>query len=343
MNDQASRKEEVKMNSFCPNCEKITEQKLITKEVEMDIRGEMILVTLEYYHCEECGTDFEKPRMDYDPLDIAYREYRRRKGMIQPEEMKKFRKELGLTQKEMSEILGIGIATLNRYENGALQSEAHDQVIRLMMEPTNLKKILGEKPELLSQETRQRIIKQLLTKEGECGGLLEEAVGKLGSYTPDLNSGYLRFDVNKLFHVMKFFCYKDRVYKTKLMKLLFYADFKHFQEYGVSITGGRYAHATHGPVPDHFETWLVAISQWEKRLDSEEQVSGEYVGEVYFSDQPDLSLFSNSELAILAYVKHRFEQYSARQMREFSHEEKGYRETKDGELISYRYAEELRI
>lgn len=51
--------------------------------------------------------------------------------MVQPEDIKKFRKELGLTQREWSEILGIGFATLNRDENGVLQSEGHDQIIRL--------------------------------------------------------------------------------------------------------------------------------------------------------------------------------------------------------------------
>jgi len=71
----------------------------VEKVEEIDIRGETIPIHMEYYHCEECGEDFEIPRPDYDPLDAAYREYRNRKGMLQPEEIKKFRKELGLTQK----------------------------------------------------------------------------------------------------------------------------------------------------------------------------------------------------------------------------------------------------
>ena len=247
------------MNAFCPNCEKETEQKFIDKIEEIDIRGKMIPVHMEYYQCEECGEDFEIPRPDYDPLDAAYREFRNRKGMAQPEEIKKFRKELGLTQKELSEILGIGIATLNRYENGALQSEAHDQVIRLCMQPANLIHILEDKPELLSDSNRERVLQLLQKQNLDCGDLLEEAIEQFGSYSPNILSGYIRFDVNKLFQAMKFFCFKDRVVKTKLMKLLFYADFKHFKENGVSISGVRYAHAYHGPVPDQFETWLVAI------------------------------------------------------------------------------------
>lgn len=339
-----SKEQEAKaMNAFCPNCEKETKQEFVDKVEEIDIRGEMIPIHMEYYHCEECGEDFEIPRPDYDPLDAAYREYRIRKGMAQPEEIKKFRKELGLTQKELSELLGIGIATVNRYENGALQSEAHDQAIRLSMQPANMLQILEKKPELLSEFTRNRIIQRLQEKEQDCGDLLEEAIEQFGSYSPSLLSGFIPFNANKLFQAIKFFCYKDQVSKTKLNKLLFYADFKHFKDNGVSISGARYAHAYYGPVPDQFNTWLTAISEWDKQITSEEQAFGDLVGEVYTSGEPDWTVFSTSELAALAFVKDKFQKFTARQIRDFSHQEKGYQATKDGEIISYQYAQELQI
>lgn len=331
------------MNAFCPNCEKDTRQKFIEKTEEMNIRGEMIPVHLEYYLCEECGMDFEIPHPDYDPLDAAYREYRNRKRMIQPEQIKKFRKELGLTQKEFCEILGIGIATLNRYENGALQSEAHDQIIQLCMQPDNLLGILEKKTELLSDVNRNRIISLLQKKDQNCTTLIEKAIEQLGDYSPGIWSGYVRFDLNKLFQAMKFFCYDDKVFKTKLMKLLFYADFKHFKDHGVSITGSLYAHAHHGPVPDKFETWLAAITDWEKQMTSDEQYIGGYFGEVYTSGEPVWSVFSASELAELAFVKDKFQNFNARRIRDFSHQEKGYQNTRDGEIISYEYALDLQI
>ncbi len=331
------------MNAFCPNCELETEQRYIDKVEEINIRGETISIHLKYYQCEVCGEDYELPRADYDPLDEAYREFRIRKGYIQPEEIKKFRKGLGLTQKEFSELLGIGIATLNRYENGALQSEAHDQVIRLCMQPDNMLNILESKPGVLSEASRNRILQLFQDNRHDCGSLLDEAIEQFGSYSPSLLSGYLRLDIHKLFQVIKFFCLGERVVKTKLMKLLFYADFKHFKQNGISISGLRYAHAYHGPVPDRFETWLVAITEWEKQITSEEQPFGDYVGEVYTSGEPDWSVFSTSELASLAFVKDKFQKYSAKQIRDFSHEEKGYQNTKDGEVISYQYALELQI
>ncbi|MBN2258590.1 MAG: DUF4065 domain-containing protein [Anaerolineaceae bacterium] len=331
------------MYAFCPNCEKETQQEFIDRIDQISIRGENMPIHLEYYHCNECGNDFEIPRTDYDPLDSVYRDYRSKKGMIQPEELIAFRKKLGLTQMELSKILSIGVATINRYENGALQSEAHDQSIRLCMQPSNLLRILEDKPELLSEFDRNRIIEFLQKGNQDNKGLLEEAIDEFGSYPPSLLSGYVRFNIDKFFQAMKFFCFNDEVPKTKLMKLLFYADFKHFKDNGVSICGVQYAHATHGPIPNQFETWLVAITDWEKLIYCQEKQFGDYMGEVYTSGEATLSIFSTSEHAILAFVKNHFKTYSAKQIRDFSHQEKGYTTTNDGEIISYQYAQELQI
>ena len=119
------------MNGFCPDCEKESSLSLIQTTEGFNIRGEAIPVEVEYYKCQECGEEFDISKPDYDPYEVAYREYRRRKGLLQPDEIRLFRIERGLTQKEFSHLLGIGIATLNRYENGALQSEAHDRVMKL--------------------------------------------------------------------------------------------------------------------------------------------------------------------------------------------------------------------
>lgn len=331
------------MDAFCPNCERETNQKIINRIEEVNIRGEIIPIDVMYYHCEECDESFEIPRDGYDPLEKAFREYRNRKGLLQPEEIKNFRTEIKLTQKEWSELLGIGITTLIRYENGALQTEAHNQIIRMGMQPFNLLKMIENKPTALAEDKRTRIKQNLQNNYRDSGDLLNEAIEQFGSYAPSLLSGFKRFDIEKLFQSMKLFCFKEKVFKTKLMKLLFYADFKHFKDNGVSISGARYAHADHGPVPDQFETWLVAISEWEKQITSQEHSIGNYVGEVFTSGEPDWAIFSTSELAALLFVKNKFQNFNSQQIRDFSHQENAYRSTKTGEIISYQFAEELQI
>ena len=328
---------------YCPNCEKEGDIEVVRKEEEFNIRGELIPVMVEYYHCNECGEDFESGAQEYDPIEVAYREYRKRKGFVQPEEMRAFRKSLKLTQKEMSDVFGIGVATLNRYENGALQSDAHDQIIRLLMDPINLLRLANDNSKDFSEEIRDKIRNRYKQENDDYNDLLDNAIVRYGSYKPDISSGYVRFDINKLFQMIKFFCNDIPVVKTKLTKLCFYADFKHFKEYGISITGAHYAHAPHGPVPDQFDTWLTAMAAWNNEIIVEEKIFGEYPGEEYYSPNVDLSGFSPSEILIINIVRDHFKSFSATKIREFSHQEKGYLATEDGECISYEYGKELMI
>ncbi|MCH7922242.1 MAG: type II toxin-antitoxin system MqsA family antitoxin [Nitrospinae bacterium] len=135
---------------------------IVERPVEVfNVRGEPIEVEVEYYKCLVCGDKFEDSESDYDPFNEAYREYRRRHGMVQPEKIKSFRERYGLTQRELSKLLGWGGATLSRYENGSLQDEAHETALRLAMEPSNLLRLITDKPGAVEEGKRSRLIKEL--------------------------------------------------------------------------------------------------------------------------------------------------------------------------------------
>jgi putative zinc finger/helix-turn-helix YgiT family protein len=147
-------------SDFCPNCEKESPLTWVRKTEDFDVRGEPIAVEVEFARCRACGEEFENSRSAIDPYAAAYRAYRARKGMRQPEEIREFRTQHGLTRKEFSELLGIGIATLSRYENGALQREAHDRAIELAIEPGALARLVADNPGVLDETKTRRILSQ---------------------------------------------------------------------------------------------------------------------------------------------------------------------------------------
>ena len=331
------------MKGVCPGCEKITELEHILTTEELNVRGELIRVKVEYYKCKECGEEFENPGSKDDPLNKAYREYRRKHDMVQPEEIREMRKFYGLTQKELSKLLGWGGATLSRYENGALQDDAHDRVLQLIKKPENMHRLILKNRKFLEEEKRNRLLEKLTSTGEEICSFHNIFEDRFGKYDPSVESGYNKLNLTKLFNIIKFFA-KDGVFKSKLCKLIFYADFKHFKDYAVSITGVKYAHADHGPVPDNFEHYFATLIHDEKAIRVEEMNFKEYLGERYFSDvEPDLNVFSEDELEILLYVKKFFKDYTATQIRKSSHSEKGYKETRVGDIISYEYANSLQI
>ena len=331
------------MKGICPNCEKETELELIQKVEDIKVRGEVIKVEVKYYKCKNCGEEFEDPRSEEDPLDKAYREYRRRHGMMQPEEILESRKKFGLTQNEMSRLLGWGGATLSRYENGALQDETHEKALRLAMEPRNLLKLIETTQGVLPEEKKDRLVNELRAAEEETCSLERVYEERFGKYEASELSGYRKLDLAKLFNAILYFC-KGGVFKTKLNKLLFYADFKHFKDYAVSITGARYAHIPFGPAPEKYSLYLATLIENGVIEVKEHEFSEQVIGEEFFSvKEPDLSLFSDSELKILSTVKDHFKDFNSKKITDFSHDEKAYKETAPGDIISYEYASDLKL
>jgi putative zinc finger/helix-turn-helix YgiT family protein len=332
------------MKGVCPNCEKISELDYIITNEEINVRGELIKVESEYYKCTECGEEFEDPGSKKDLLDNAYREYRRKHGMIQPEEIREMRGHYGLTQKELSKLIGWGGATLSRYENGALQDDAHDRVLQLVKNPENLHRLIVKNESFLPEKKRERLLNELSAAAEEICSFPNIFTERFGKYEPSIESGYKKLDLNKLFQMIIFFA-KDGVLKSKLCKLSFFAEFKFFKDNAVSISGAKYAHASHGPVPDNYEHYFAILIHDEGAIRVEEIHYGDNIfGETYYSVvEPDLSVFSDDELEVLLAAKKFFKDFNATQIREFSHKERGYIETRIGDIISFDYANDLQI
>jgi len=328
------------MNRVCPECGKTTEWVTITQEEEFNVKGEAILVKVELLKCSECEAEFEDMNSENDPYALAYEEYRKRKGMVFPAQIVEFRKKYNLTQKELSSLLGFGDITLSRYENGSLQDEAHDQLLKFVLQPTNLLSLIKEKPFVIP-ESKHEHIRNILDNEI----IKEYYFSKISSRREaDIFSGYKTTDFNRVLHLVKYFAYPLGVVKTKLMKLLFYSDFKAFKEFKHSLTGLAYAKYPYGPVPEGFQLLLGMMLEMDPSISTEMQFIGNYQGEVFKSSTaPKVDAFNDNEWAIIKDVQNRFEYFTSKDIKNFSHEEKAYQENSMFELIPYSYADELLI
>jgi putative zinc finger/helix-turn-helix YgiT family protein len=326
----------------CARCEKeIAPEPLKGQEIIV-IRKEPITVDVEYYKCSECGEEFLILSSDKDPFKIAYEKYRAKHKMLQPAQIKNWRRKYGLTQDQVAKLLGIGVATLSRYESGKLQDEAHDTMLRLAMEPTNLQRLVADSADVFSEEQKKGMLESIKKEAAEELSLEHWITVNVSCYDPDEYSGFKKFDLDKFYNAVLYFC-KDGALKTKLNKLLFYADFKHFKDYTVSITGARYARIPFGPAPDNYDLYYHVLVGREA-IEVEEKEYPGYTGEnIVTVQEPDLNLFSESELRILATIKEHFKNYNSTEISSFSHGEKGYKGTLQGKIISYRYASQLKL
>jgi len=331
------------MKRICPNCERLSEVSFKNEIKEYEIKGEKIEVEVKYLICSDCGEIYFDPNEAEDPLELAYNEYRRMRGMMQPGEIKSIRNKYGLTQKELSDLLGWGGATISRYENGALQDEAHDKLLQMAMKPENLLHLIESNSAVLTPSKYKHLVKSLTSAEAVAHTFEKLFIDRFGTYPTDINCGFRKFDFSKLLNAILYLC-KEGVYKTTLNKLLFFADFLHYRDYAVSITGLRYAHLPHGPTPDNYDLLYGILVQFEILEDKEIIFNEDVSGIKYHSNQePNLNIFDNSELKVLTSIKDYFKAFTARKIRDFSHNEKGYNETNNSDIISYEYAENLQL
>lgn len=123
--------------------------------------------------------------------------------------------------------------------------------------------------------------------------------------------------------------------RTKLMKLLYYADYEWLEKTGASITGDAYVAKPFGPMPKHA---LEALQRLEKRgaIRVEKTKVVNYDQERYLPlEDPDAALFTREELSHLETIARRFEHWTAKQMTNLSHEDWPWKSTRLGEEISF--------
>lgn len=242
-------------------------------------------------------------------------------------------------------MLGWGGATLSRYENGALQDDAHDRAFRLAMVPEGLRTLVRNDRQVLTEEKRKRIL-DIIDSSRRARNSSLDYLKVITNYNPGILSGFRKMDIRKLFGTIEFLCKGNGgIPKTKLNKLLFYADFKHFKENGVSITGARYARLPFGPVLNDYEHFFATLIHEEGLITVDERsFSNGANGEYYFTNSaPDIELLSDSELSTLLGIKEYFRNINATRISELSHNEPAYIKTENSNLISYEYAELLSI
>ncbi len=331
----------------CSNGDRVQEDqtRIVTREETFPVKGEPITILASVRVCDKCGEDVYDRELDSASLLKAYDVYRSIHGLIGPTDIKAMREKYALTQRGLSNLLGMGEITIHRYESGSIPDEVHNQLLIMVQSPGNMKRILKTRGDVLSASQRKKIgerVDQLIREE--CPDKIIELASASVSYKgPDIYTGYLPFQPEKLMDMIAFFASdKDGVYKTKMNKLLWYTDFLHYRYYGVSVSGTSYVHLPYGPVADQYALFLNHLLR-EERINVREVFFANGSGEILVTVQPDDQAFSASEMEVLKAVHEHFRAMTSKDISSLSHEEEGYLETKEGQAISYNYADKLKV
>lgn len=191
------------MKKFCPVCGKEQETEVIEKEEVSTVRGDEIKAFARIRVCSVCGEELFDEELEEENIQRVYDIYRKKHGILSPEEIKNIRESYGLSQRAFAKLLGIGEASIARYETGALPEKSLSNMIMLLKDPKNMEKLLEKNEKALTPREKMRLLRRLEEMKGdeeenavkiskELYNLLEDKAKKEGKSTDKFIEEILR-------------------------------------------------------------------------------------------------------------------------------------------------------
>jgi putative zinc finger/helix-turn-helix YgiT family protein len=113
--------------------------KLRETAIQKEFRGEEVTVEIEALVCPKCGARSiagDKIGL-YGKLLVEA--YQQKKGLLTGTEIRQRRERLGMSQEAFAKWVKVGIASVKRWELGAVQDEAMDELLRVKTDPVAAK------------------------------------------------------------------------------------------------------------------------------------------------------------------------------------------------------------
>ncbi|MGL4820044.1 MAG: type II TA system antitoxin MqsA family protein, partial [Bacilli bacterium] len=245
---------------YCHHCDTTVGTSFVKVVETFTMRDEVFEnIDTEYMQCNQCGEYIADEALDAKELKKIANLYAARKG-LQLSDIKEIRKHYALSADLFARILGWGKSTIIRYEKEEhVPSSAHMSILKSLKEnPQCISNYFNDNKHRFSDKEQVKIEKKLekLRSEMETNAVDEDNTFALertltqiyDKYAGEEVTGYNNFLMEKLINFVLFFA-GDGVKKTKLMKLMFYADFLNYKRSALSISALPYIRREFGPVP----------------------------------------------------------------------------------------------
>ena len=229
-----------------------------------------------------------------------------------------YRKMKGLTQGDLAKNIGLSRSSLAQIELGNRSIDVFELQKMAIVLGFSLDQILSsgfngindrpEKPEPPKEENNIRVS------------------------VPELQIEKFK---NVLLYLSECCAGKPNVGETVLNKLLYFCDFNYYEIYEEHLTGARYKKLPYGPVPqplDGIINQMIADKQLQR-------IKTEYHGFTQTRylplSKPDLTQLSAAEKTVIDDVIRQMSDWNANQISEYSHRDKPWKATDDGDYIGY--------
>jgi putative zinc finger/helix-turn-helix YgiT family protein len=322
----------------------------LKKEIRtLTFRKESFKILYHYFLCEDSKEQFTNDELDEVNLIQLYNQYREAHHMPFPDEIIAIREKYKLPAIKMAEILGFGANVYRNYESGEVPNESNARLIQLAKDPKKFKELV-EISNIYEGDELNRIIRhldKLIEEEHKSRFQFSLQEYLLGCKRPDIYTGYRIPNFEKLAEMVVFFTKEIEPFKTKLNKLLFYADFLNFKKTCFSISGSCYRAINMGPVPNNFDSIFEYLANNDFIDVYQTEFNDGKIGE-QFKPNPNKKfnqeIFTEGELNTLKEVAKHLGKAGTTDIIDISHSEFAWRDNFNAgkKLINYYYGFELK-
>lgn len=269
-----------------------------------EVKDQIIEIILPCKICKKCNSPLIDTQQMNRIRQAAADKYRESNGLLTSAQIVNYRETLGMSQTAFARYLCVGEASVKRWETYYIQDASQNDHIRLKCDAAYA--------ELNFLDVHWKLDQ------------------------PDIFSGHIKFNFQAFKQVAIYLVKETKASIMYLNKIHFYVDFFHFLKTGKSVTGARYVPLKLGPCPNDYRAIYASLVNG-KFLKKKPNCCYETLVD------PDLSLFDDQERETLEYLHKLCQKYGVKELFELSHEERGYKETDESDLISYAYAKDLQI
>lgn len=308
---------------FCEQCDKQVTYYKNGEIVTREVKDLSITLKVQVPRCIKCKQEVFAMEVEEEVQKQFFDEYRRLKGLVFVEEIIEIRTKLGISQRDLARLLGLGEITITRYELGSLPSKSSSMIIQSLRERENIQNLYQNNIDSITKKGRT-LIQSYLDNTDPI------------KFTGNVQYSKEKFSQLTAFFVKLFKINDEPFFVTKLNKLMFYTDFNYHKKMGLSITGSKYCKLSYGPVPSYY-SFKYDMNPYLETVNTEEHVTYVLNQEVEYTE------LSEEELVIAEAVYKYFLGKNGKYISKASHEEDAWRNTIDGEDISYDLSETLKI
>lgn len=333
-------KSETKLCLVCMEEHEVHTVEVIDHEI---FKGEEVSFSSTYEYCSDTDELLETEEM-IKRNSLAMKDaYRKKAGLLTSADIINIREKYGVSQKDFSEILDWGRATITRYENHQVQDRAHDDVLRKIdSDPEWFLEMLTRAKERLTDKAfstyYHKASEQFKKKRNQY--LVNSIQAIYAGYEDEIITGRVGLNLKKVVEMINYLASKiESLHKVKLMKMLWYSDYLHFKRKGTAISGLAYSALPNGAVPEGYEHIVLLNGVTFDTVYYGENIAYKFIPTPGF-EREDLSC---TEIEVMDEIISKLGHYNTDQIVEKMHEEEAYKCTESYQIIPYSFADQLSI